>query len=211
MVEIHIDESGTLGMNSHHFVICALITRDAAAKKRIENLVQRTKALFTLPEKQAELKGSLMTVPQKQRFLNNLASVQDYSIAYLVADKKHLDPKLFAQKNLTFNFLFGVLLKSFINAYKDDLDICVDNRTVKVTSLNSLQEYIQLEALTKWSFQNTLTMNLRDSKSCDLLQAVDVVANSIFAHYNYNTSNLYNLNNGHFIRKQHFPYTKFGT
>ena len=136
---------------------------------------------------------------------------QDYSIAYLVADKKHIEPKLFAQKNLTFNFLFGVLVKSFIKSYKDDMDICVDNRTVKVTSLNSLTDYIQIEAVTKWGFGQTLTMNLRDSKACNLLQAVDVVSNSIFAHYNYSSSGLYHLNDGHFIRHQLFPYSKFGT
>jgi hypothetical protein len=211
MIEVHIDESGTLGMNNHHFIIAALITKDTAAKKRIDNLVQRTKAGFTNPTKRTELKGALMTVPQKQRFLNNLASVQDYSIAYLAADKKHLDPRLFAQKNLTFNFLFGILVKSFIKSYKDDMDICVDNRTVKVTSLNSLTDYVQIEAVTKWGFNQTLSMNLRDSKSCNLLQAVDVVANSIFAHYNYKSSGLYHTNDNHFIRHQLFPYAKFGT
>jgi hypothetical protein len=211
MLKIAFDESGTIGKKERYFVIAALITRNDASKKRIGNLVKHTKAGFTSPAKRAELKGSLLTTPQKQRFLNSLTSIQDFQIAYLVADKNHLDPKIYAQKNLTFNFLFGVLLKSFIRSFPEDIELCIDNRTVKVTSRNSLEDYIQIEAYTKWNFEHDLNIHLEDSKSDNLLQAVDVIANTIWAKYNYNTDHLYNTCGGYFIRKQHFPYTKFGS
>lgn len=211
VLKIAFDESGTIGKKERYFVIAALIVKDDAAKKRISNLVKRTKAGFTNPEKRAELKGSLLTTPQKQRFLNNLSAQQDHQIAYLVADKNHIDPKIYSQKNLTFNFLFGVLLKSFIRSYPENIDLCIDNRTVKVTSLNSLKDYIMIEAFTKWDFRHDLNIHLEDSKSDNLLQAIDVVANAIWGKYNYGTDQLYNTLNGFYIRKQHFPYTKFGT
>ncbi len=211
VLKITIDESGTIGKKERYFIITALIFHDNSSKKRIRNLVKHTKSGFTSPEKRAELKGSTMTTPQKQRFLNNLSSRQDYSVAYLVADKNHIEPKLYEQKNLTFNFLFGLLLKSFITRYDEELDICVDNRTVKVTSLNSLMDYVKIEAYTKWGFKHTLNIHLEDSKSDNLLQAVDVISNGIYGKYNYGVDLLYQLNEGHYIRREHFPHTKFGT
>ena len=211
MLKIAFDESGNLGKKERYFVIAGIVPDNNIAEKRITNLVRRTRASFTSSLKRKELKGSLMTMPQKQRFLKNLCSKNDYRVVYLVADKNHIDPRIFADKNLTFNFLFGKLLKCFINSFSEDLELCIDNRTVKVTSRDSLQNYLKIEAYTKWNYSHELDIHLEDSENDDLLQAVDIIANTIYAKYNYNASHLYSYNSGYCVRKQHFPYTKFGT
>lgn len=206
LIKIAIDESGTIGKGERYFVIAALILPDAKSRKRIRNLVKHTKARLN----KSELKGALMDTVEKQDFLNSLISRKDYSIAYLVADKRHINPKLYSQKNLTFNFLFGVLIKEIIKKYKRDMDICVDNRTVKVTSTNSLADYVKIEAYAKWDFKQKLHIHLENSKSDNHLQAVDSIANIIYAKYNYGKKAMYELNEENYIVKAHFPYSKFG-
>lgn len=208
MLKIAIDESGTIGKKERYFIIAAIIFHDEGSKKRVKNLVRNTKnKLAKGPGK--ELKGSAMSTTQKQKFLSDLSNKKDYSVAYIAADKEHINPTLYAQKNLTFNFLFGLLLKSFISEYGEDLDICIDNRTVKVNSTNSLADYIKIEAYAKWGFRHKLYMHLEDSKSDNHLQATDIVANSVYAKYNYGKNHLYSYNAKHFVRKEHFPFAKF--
>lgn len=206
MLKIAIDESGSIGKAGRYFVIAALILHSAKARKRVKNLVKHTKA----GNKKTELKGSKMGTVQKQVFLSSLASQKDYSVAYLVADKRHIEPKIYSQKNLTFNFLFGILIKGITDKYKQDMDICADNRTVKVNSTNSLADYVKIEAYANWGFKQNLHIHLEDSKSDNHLQAADIISNAVYAKYNYGASALYGINEENYILKEHFPYSKFG-
>lgn len=211
MTTIHIDESGTIGMKERYFVIAALITDNPVGEKRLKRIVKRSKVSFRGTPLFDELHASLMNGTQKKNFLVKIHTVDEYKVAYLIADKNHIDPKLYASKNLCFNYLFATLAKSLLATIDDDVEFCVDNRTVKVTSVNSLGDYVKIQALTSWGFKHNIAITLRDSKTCHLLQTVDVIANSLYAKYNYDNEDLYGINSDRLLLKEYFPRAKFGS
>jgi hypothetical protein len=148
----------------------------------------------------------------KQDIGFSLAKESDHSIAYLVADKNHLVSELRSRPNLCFNYLFNRLFKQLFISFPDqDISIIADNRSVSAGSKNSLPEYVKIEAYAKWGYKGLLTLEFCDSRDVKGLQAVDLIANAIYAKYNLNKSHLYNLHANHFTEKVRFPYVKFGS
>lgn len=209
-MQIYIDESGNLGVDGRYFVIAAILPSNP---KRVKNLVKNCclhigKETGTIP---VELKGSDLSLPQRQNFINRLISKDDFSCSYIVADKNHLLPKILEDKNVCFNYLASHLLKPILKGLSEDAQIIFDNHTVKVTSLNSLEDYIKIEAYTKWGFQHDLSIEFKDSKNYRNLQAVDVLSNTIYRKFDKNVNYPYDLLLPKFGYKVRFPFQKFGT
>src|SRR3989344_338973 len=97
-MQILIDESGNLGVEGRFFVIAALLPNNP---KRIKNIVKRSCIKFGKPNSILdELKGSVLSFPQKQEFLGKLAKEDDFRCHYVVADKKHILQGLLKDNNL---------------------------------------------------------------------------------------------------------------
>jgi len=208
-MQIYIDESGNLGRKTRFFVIAASIPQNP---KRIKNIIKR--GCVKLGNQNCvldEIKASILTFPQKQNILTTLNDKDDFTCSYVVADKNHLKPRVIQDKNVCYNYLTSHLLKPIVKGANENIQIILDNHTVKVTSLNSLKDYIKIEAYTKWGFSNDITFEYKNSKKCKNLQAVDIMANTIYGHYNYNKMHLYNMLNSKFLHRIRFPYRKFGT
>ncbi|MFW5719668.1 MAG: DUF3800 domain-containing protein [Candidatus Dojkabacteria bacterium] len=129
----------------------------------------------------------------------------------MVVDKNHIVEKLFVEKNVFYNFVAGILIKSILEKCNEDIHIIIDNHTTKVTSANSLSDYIKALAFGEWGFRNTIRIDFMDSKAVKGLQAVDLIANPIWSKYNYNKPHLYELSTNHYRSKLLFPFTKFGS
>ncbi len=202
MKSIFIDESGNLGKKDRYFVIASIRPHNP---KRIRNFARRFCAKKTLDE----IKGSQLCFPEKQEILNRLKQKQDHHISYIVVDKHQLNsPNLLKDKNLCFNYLINFLLKGEIEGCPEDIAIHIDNRTIKVGSLNSLSDYIRIKAYTEWNFAHKLNFYFPTSHNEKAVQIIDVAANAIWAKYNYNSKHLYNLL---FIKESiKFPNDKFG-
>jgi hypothetical protein len=207
-MKIYIDESGNLGQQGRFFIITCLAPRN---HKRLTNLAKNCRVKFGNGIPLKELKGHDMNFPQKQYFINRLISINDFNFSYIVADKKHLNKELFERKNICFNYLVAHLLKTIIKSTNEDIEIVCDNRDIKVASGKSLQDYLQLEAYSKWGFKHHLCLSYVDSASHNHIQCVDIISNII--------SGRYMLNFGHFyklilpFRRHHvrFPYQLFGS
>jgi len=208
-MQIYIDESGNLGKKARFFVIAASILQNP---KRIKNIIKRN--CVKLGDAGCvldEIKASVLTFPQKQNILTTLNNKDDFTCSYIVADKNYLIPRVIQDKNVCYNYLTSHLLKPIVKGTNKDIQIILDNHTVKVTSFNSLKDYIKIEAYTKWGFGHDITFEYRDSKKYKNLQAVDIMANTIYGRYNYNKMHLYNMLNSKFLHQIRFPYRKFGT
>lgn len=205
---IYIDESGTIGLKKleSYFVISAVIFDDKKALKRAKNVIKRKKVKFQMLE---ELKASKLKIPQKQEVLQSLANKFDYRVAYIVVEKSKISSKLYKHKNITYNFLFGILIKNILKACNDEVRIISDNRTTKVTSADSLCDYIFARAYGDWNFRHHFSIEQADSHTHYGLQVADILANAIFANYNLRTHHLYNMLDRHFIIKIHFPFKDF--
>lgn len=202
MKTLFVDESGNLGTKDRYFVLVLLSPQNS---KRIVNFMRKFSARHSLQE----VKASRLSVPQKQEIFNRLCSANDYTVSYIVADKHNIDnKKLFEDKNLCYNYLFSFLVKKTIKSSPEDLSILLDNHSTKVGSINSLADYIKIKAYTQFGFQRNLLISYTNSKHSKVVQAADVIANAIWAHYNYGVGHFYKmLTISESIR---FPQSKFG-
>lgn len=208
-VTIYIDESGT---HSNRFmIISALMTQDDHSRKRIKNLMKKKLVEYRRPKMLDELHAYHLTIPERQDILTLLAAQQDYQVAYLVADKHHITPKLLQRPNLCYNYLYSHLIRRITDATQDDISIISDNRSVAAGSKNSLPEYIQTQAYAEWGFQYDLKLCLRDSRDVKGLQAVDIISNAIYSKFNSSHEHLYNIHNLHYQHRVLFPIKKFGS
>lgn len=202
MITAFVDESGDLGKGGRYFIIAIIVPQKG---KRIVNFMKR----FCAKNNLNEVKAAHISFSQKQEIFNKLTSANDYTISYIVADKHNIDnKKLFEDKNLCYNYLFSFLIKKTIKSANDDVSILLDNHSTKVKSINSLCDYIKIKSLTQWNYQKNLHINYVDSKNSKVIQAIDVIANAIFAKYEYGKEHFYNkLTISESIR---FPQSKFG-
>lgn len=203
MKTFFVDESGNLGTKDRYFVLALLAPQKS---KRITNFMRR----FCADNSIQEVKASQLSFPQKQFIFNKLCSANDYTISYIVADKLNIDnKKILEDKNLCYNYLFSFLVKKTIKSTQEDITLLLDNHSTKVKSINSLADYIKIKAFTQWGFMHDLNISYVDSKNSKVVQAADIIANAIYAKYNYGKTHFYNkLIISESIK---FPYNKFGS
>lgn len=201
MVQVFIDESGNLGRNEGYFVISMLVLQKP---KRIKNIIKN----FCSYHQLVEVHAADLDFPKKNYLINKLIRQNDYEVHYIVVDKMMVqEKKLFESNNLLFNYLFSFLVKDIFQSNKDDVFLHLDNRTQKVSSLNSLKEYISIKAYTDWGFTKNLNLEYFDSKSCKAVQMADLVANAVYRKYHWGKSDFYNRLK---IKKSiNFPVNKF--
>ncbi|MDD2656042.1 MAG: DUF3800 domain-containing protein [Patescibacteria group bacterium] len=212
MIVIYLDESGALNniKRQRYFVIGALVIETEKNWKKLKNLYRKLYVKHCLPNKINELHASKLDLPIKQDILQSLNNLACFRLDYIVTDKVHLNPELFKEKNICYNYLVTQLVKKIVKNYQEPVKVILDNHTIKVKSLNSLRDHILIEARTKWNFNHNIEVVLMDSKNSKGVQLVDVVVNAIFAKYNYNKVHLYNINDSNYRHRIRFPYAKFG-
>lgn len=195
------DESGNLGGGSgRYFVIAALETNNP---KRLKNIVQRFTLKYSLPE----IKGTELSVPQRQELLNDLNQERDYSVSYIILDKVHFNRKDLLGKNILFNYLSSFVCEDILKSSTEDILLCFDNRTVKTTSKYALPEYLSTKCI-EWDVRNQLSVQFFESHQHRLIQIADLFSNTIYQSYNNDTKHFYNQLN---VKKSiKFPYQQFG-
>lgn len=207
-MQLYMDESGNLGKSGRYFIFACLCPQNP---KRIKNVIKRSCVKFGKANSPLiEIKGGLLDTSQKQDLIRRLKGRDDFKCSYLVAEKKHIQDELLVNNNLAYNYLCSHLLKPIVKTAGEDIDIIIDNHSIKVESLNSLEDYIKIKAITEWGFSGNIRFEYQDSKRCRNLQAVDVISNIVYGKYTYQTDHLYNLIGNSFKHRIRFPYEKFG-
>lgn len=213
---IIFDESGNMGIDGDYFLISFIDTRDA---KSLHNIMKRKilEAKRIFPElgriHQNEIKASDAYPAVKHHILECIAS-KDLSISYICADLRHCNPELKLDKNILYNFLTKYLLSKIITE-KDNystIHILCDNHTVKITSVNSIFDYIKSYFLGDMDYHINFDCHMLDSDSRDsyVIQAADYVANALYAKYEKNNSYFSDIISSKINNIQTFPYGKFG-
>jgi hypothetical protein len=205
-MKIYIDESGSLGMKSRdkYFVLAALVCHTKVADKKLKQLGKKIYKRYLAPSNLQEIHATHTSLPVKQKIMNTIAEIKDIEIYYLVVEQSKLIFRLRLLPNVCYNYLIGLLLEDIIAKSKDNVDIILDNHSTKVGSLNSLHEYLKIKALTEWGHNYELKSCFMDSHKVWGIQMADVIANSIFTHYNYKKSSLYKITKHHYKTKK-FP------
>lgn len=210
---MYFDESGNLGSSGNYFVIAGILTKEP---KSLHNIMKKTllhikKNYKNVKFNSNELKANVANKKIKEIIINNICK-KDICISYIVAQKKHIQDNLKDDKNCLYNYLLKVLLSNYNNQFRNNkVNLILDNKTIKVKSINSFKDYINIY----WNYEMKLNIDVKveykDSKASDAynIQAADYLANAIFARYEYDNICYYNLLKQKLEIKERFPRNKF--
>ena len=116
-------------------------------------------------------------------------------------------------KNCLYNYLLSVLLDNFKNIFRNNkVNLILDNKTVKVQSINSFEEYIKIHINYTQRLNSDISVKYMDSssKSAYIVQAADYIANAIFAYYEHGYKSYYDIIESKIDTVELFPRRKFG-
>lgn len=179
-----LDESGNLHKNSsvRYFIIGGYLTENTLkARSVFKKEIGAYKKKNNINSK-TEVKGSLVTDLNKIKILSNVYNKMKknnfFIPIFIVIDKKNLE-KPIEEVNILYNYFIKILLKtlekkSWIKNF-DSLDIKLDNKTIKVGSVNTLEEYLKGE----FFFTNLKIdkVSYLDSSKKEEIQLADFICN----------------------------------
>lgn len=210
------DESGNLGKSGRYFVIACVDTNNA---KALHNIMKRklkmADNLFPGIKKDHahEIKAKDAYPCVKYHIIESIVS-KELTISYIVIDLKHVEERLLKDKNILYNFATKILISRLITK-KDEhstVNIIFDNKTTKIASKNSLQEYIIAHLLYEENLDIKIHFEYKDSDAGDafIVQAADYVANAIYTKFEEETPIYADLMNDSYNIQERFPYKCFG-
>ena len=182
MLRAYIDESGDLGLNgSCFFVMAAVVFLDGLATKKGTHLVRKMRKRLGVEE----LKSSRMSFTERQATLNKLMSIDGMNIFYFVAEKSRVE--LLHEdysKNLIYNYFAKLLVDEIYASYHEKMQITFDARTTKVQSMNSLKDYLLIDAYTNHAKKcDEIEISQEDSRMMNNLQLADLVSGTVYQAY----------------------------
>lgn len=210
----YFDESGNLGKSNRYFVIASILTKEPKAlHNKMKKVLKYIKKNYdNLVWNGVELKANSCKGEVRAHIYDAIVS-KDVKISYIVVDKHNLTKNFLEDKNRAYNYFLKVLLDKYHDIFRDNnVYLKLDNRSIKVKSLNSFNDYINIHINLELQLNCNLNVEYLESnsKAAYNIQAADFIANAIFAKYEYGNSKYYDM----FAEKvdiyQKFPYKKFG-
>ena len=177
---IVIDESGaTHKKENDYFVIDGYITKQ---------MEKQIKEKYPYLIKYKELKGNYLKSYQKAEFLNELFKIPTTIPISIIIDKRHLFKRKQHDENIKYNYFLQILLSYILHNYPnllngDEIQLILDNRNVKVGSLNSLQDY--LNSALGLIFNKKFKVIYRNSNEHREVQMADLISNVLYGYYNF--------------------------
>lgn len=212
---IYFDESGNLGVKEKYFVIsCVLTEQPKALHNKMKKILLHVKNNH--PEAKwngSEIKACTCKPWIKEKILTGIIE-KDIEISYIVADKHWIDEKLKEDKNCLYNYLLKVLLENYKSTFRNNkVNLILDNKTIKVESINSFKDYINIYLNYELRLNVELTVQYMDSKdkSAYNIQVADYIANALYSYYEYNYEQYKSYINEKIKYVELFPKRKFGT
>ncbi len=190
---IYIDESGNTGfkINEPYFVICALMLNRGDFNS-IKNIVKRTIAEISCYREIEELHANEMSFEEKVEVFNHLNKTK-FKISYMVVNKDVIDKSFYKKKNIYFNYMIYLMLHKVLKEGENkEVYITIDNRNIRITAEDSLQEYLNIELIRNKLYNKNISVKYTDSEKNKYLQVVDLFANAVYAKYNFGKNYFYN-------------------
>lgn len=195
------DESGNLGSSGRYFVISCI---DTTERKLLHNIMKKRLLKHKRDFPKVITSGFEVKAKDANKTIKldilKIITREEFKISYIVADLKHVLPRLLVDKNSFYNYLLKLLIDKIVTDDFSDKNINFrldnkTNKTIKVKSQNSFQEYINLRLNYDRLLNLDIDVKYIDSKSGDgfIVQAADYVANAIYSHYEYNNSEYFNV------------------
>ncbi|MCB9096076.1 MAG: DUF3800 domain-containing protein [Arcobacter sp.] len=187
---IFLDESGLIHKNSsdEYFIIGGFITEDYTKLKRLyKNATLKIKKQKNIPLKN-ELKASNMNKVDKRFILEEIQKDNLFKFIGIMVNKPKLR-KPVNETNIFYNYLIKILLDYLIDKNiiqkENELYIAIDKRSIKVSSLNSLEDYLKIHYIYEKNFDIELKTEYLDSHDNYNIQIADLICNTLWVKYTY--------------------------
>jgi hypothetical protein len=134
-----------------------------------------------------EIKGSALNSKLKNELARYLCQGNVLEIYYIHVLNQEVKHYFYEDTSRVFNYVLGLLLKKELennNLPYDDYLIDIDNRNLKQISINSLEDYLNIELILKKRMIRSLNVEYYDSKDNLMVQVSDFFSNLYFSYLN---------------------------
>jgi Protein of unknown function (DUF3800) len=217
-MRIYIDESGDLGWTldkpnrsggSSKFVTITGIVISQDEEKYISRFIAEVYKKYNLTTN-IEKKGANF-IPEHSKYITSqinkiISKSNSLKIISITVNKLKVFDSLRKDKNIFYNYVLGLLLKSEIVQH-NDVEIILDKRTIKVSHGESFPDYIKTEI---WGqgLDINISCNFVESTKNKMIWFADWYANFIWRKHEDNESSSYDLllklPNDRFLEKRLF-------
>ncbi len=216
-----LDESGHLHTNSsgRYFTIGGFLCKGEELKK-ITKTFKKTSLILKKQKKmnlKDELKGSNINTNDKHFLLKKINLINDIKYVFVVIDKKQVRKSNLNSINLFYNYAINILIECLYNRNLIDvqtsvLKIKLDNRTIKLSSQNSLEDYLNIKFRIERSVPVNFVIKCKyfDSKYDYSIEVADLLCNVCWTKFNFPQTDKvsFYLNNKSFF--SYIPIHSFG-
>lgn len=212
---VYVDESGDLGWSfdkpymkggSSRYLtigILAVPKSKANASKRVVRKLY--KQLNRNPEK--ELKAADLESDQRIWMATKIAHLaareKEIKLISITVRKGNVQQHLREDPNKLYNYMIRLALVSHISGFPS-VEFVPDKRTVKVSSGNSLVDYLQIYLWYEMNVQTKIIDRPQESHKNLNLQFIDFLTNFIWRRYELNDSGPHNIIRPYVEQKQLF-------
>ncbi|PIM90171.1 hypothetical protein CI111_04545 [Fusobacterium animalis] len=212
-----LDESGNLHKNSknRYFIIGGYLTNNALKARQLFRKELSTYKSNNNLNSISEIKGSMIKNSNKKTMLlsisNKMLKNNFYIPVFIVIDKNNLE-KPIENVNILYNYFIKLLVKRLATlnliTSQANLIIKLDNKTIKVGSINTLEEYLQGE----FYFDTKINLDkvyYVDSANNFEIQLADFICNYYWRCYERENTQIINIK---FMKVEilYFPMYNFG-
>ena len=194
---IYLDESGDLGWTfnkpygaggSSRFLTIAYLSLPPEKKHLPKRVVRKAYKKFNFKpsreKKGSELKATQIEYLTKEvKYL--LQKHTDIQIGCVTVKKSKVQKHIRDDSNKLYNWMICLSLIDFVKAY-DEVLLVPDNKSIKVASGNSLEDYLQIKLWFELNSKTKLKVNPQDSNNNLNLIFIDWIVHIIWSNFEYN-------------------------
>lgn len=194
---VYLDESGDLGWNfsypfqkkgSSRYLTLAFLFVPASKRHLPKRIIKRMYQKFCW-NPQIEKKASKLTPKEKLDFCQKaktlVKSHTDIKFCAITVRKEGVQPHIRSDGNKLYNYMIKLCILKKLSCY-DEVRFVRDERSIKVQSGNSMEDYIQTELWLGQSAKTKLYCSSENSKNNKNLIFADYLSNCIWRSYEFN-------------------------
>jgi hypothetical protein len=200
-MQIFLDESGDLGWSfdkpnrkggSSRFITIAGIIVDKHQMKFLVRHLHDLLRKYNL-DSYIETKGSSFSNAASSSIVRDLLEyhgASSFEIVSITANKQNARSSIRRDKTVFYNHMLNVLVTGIIQKH-GDVNIVLDNRTIRLGSRNSFEDCIGAKLWGELGFDANISCRYQDSKRSPCIWLADWISNFIWRHYEYSMSEAY--------------------
>ena len=199
MEYLYIDESGSLTSEfafiHPNFVMCVVRVKDITNLRKLLKrfIYENYQEIKEIDENNkifnhgnfVEIKGSSLNSKLKKRLADFLCNGNILEIYYIHVFNEEVKQHFYDDPTLIYNYVLYLMLNKNLenkNLPYDDYLIDVDERNLKHISVNSLEDYLNIELKLKKRLIRSINIEYYDSKDNLMVQVSDFFSNLYFSY-----------------------------